>query len=175
MAALPSNNTKRFFLDYDTCGFGHTLLCRTTPTVTAADAGATINAFLLAIEAEFRLITVTGFRSAAEGSNLTFPETWPGDASFGAGAGSAFESAHYMDYVGRGQTGHRCRVAVFGMINASAGDDYRLTVAENVLVSNAIDELTSDANIFNDVDGQSVVWNPYANVGTNAYWRNKIR
>jgi len=175
MAPISPDNTQRFFLDYTTCGYQHTLLCRAGSTVEASDAGGTIAAFLDAIDAEFRLLTIDGFRSAAPGTNITVPEVWPGAATYGAGAGQAFESAHYMDFVGRGPTGHRVRVAVFGMVNASAGSDYRLTAAENALVSAAIAELTSDAQIFVDIDYEVPIWHAYANVGVNAYWRNKIR
>jgi hypothetical protein len=80
-----------------------------------------------------------------------------------------------MDFVGRGATGHRVRVAVFGCIIADYGGDYRLTGAESALVGNAIAELTSDVDIFNDIDYENPVWHNYANLGVNAYWRNKIR
>jgi len=175
MAPISPDNTKRYFLDYSTCGFDHTLLCRTESTVTASDAGGTIAAFLDAIDSVFRLITVVGFRVAVVGSNITTSVTWPGAGTYGSGAGSAYESAQYLDFVGRGGTGHRARVAVFGCIFSEVGNNYRLESAENALVAAAIAELTSDTSIFNDIDGQIPVWHTYANTGVNAYWRNKIR
>ena len=175
MAPINPNNTQRFFVDYTTCGEAHTLLCRAGSTVTAADAGATIAAFLATLDSQLRLVTITGFRSAAPGTNITVPETWPGDATYGDGAGSHFETAQYLDFVGRGSTGHRVRVAVFGAINSHVGDDYRMTSAESTVVADALAALTSDGDIFLDVDYQVPVWHTYANLGVNAYWRNKVR
>jgi hypothetical protein len=175
MAPISPDNTQRFFVDYTVAGYQHTLLCRANSTVTAADAGATIAAFLAAIESSFYEITIDGFRSAASGTNITVPEVWPGAATYGSGAGDPKDTAHYMDFVGRGPTGHRVRVAVFGAIISDFGGDYRLSGSESALVGNAIAELTSDVDIFNDVDYGVPVWKNYANLGVNAYWRNKIR
>jgi hypothetical protein len=175
MPPISPDNTQRFFLDYTTCGYDHTMLCRAGSTVTPADAGATMAAFLAELDSQVRLVTITGFRSAAPGTNITVPQTWPGAATYGDGAGSAFESAQYIDFIGRGATGHRVRVALFGAINVQVGGDYRMSSAESTVVADAIAALTSDADIFLDVDYEIPVWHAYANLGVNAYWRNKIR
>lgn len=175
MAPIDPSNTQRFYLDYETCGYEHTLLCRAGSTVEASDAGSTIAAFIAAIEDQFRLITVVGFRSSAPGSNITVPEVWPGAATYGEGVGQAFETAQYWDFVGRGATGHRVRASLFGCINVQVGNNYRVTAAERSQVPAAIAELTSDAQIFVDVDYEVPIWHAYANCGANAYWRNKVR
>jgi len=175
MAPISPDNTQRFFLDYDTCGYGHTLLCRAGSTVIAADAGATIAAFLAAIDANFRLLTIPGFRNALPGSNITTPVTWPGAATYGSGAGVKYETAQYWDFVGRGATGHRVRVSLFGAIASFAGDNYRVLPGEAPAVTDAITALTSDGDIFLDVDYEVPVWHTYANCGVNAYWSNKVR
>jgi hypothetical protein len=175
MPPISPDNTQRFWVDYTVAGFQHTLLCRAGSTVLAADAGATIAAFLAAIESSFYLITIDGFRRAAPGSNVSNPEVWPGASTYGDGAGTPKDSAHYMDFVGRGATGHRVRVAVFGAIISDFGGDYRLSGSESALVANAVAELTSDSEIFLDVDYEIPIWKNYANLGVNAYWRNKIR
>jgi hypothetical protein len=64
---------------------------------------------------------------------------------------------------------------VFGANFTTLGDDYRASVGESAFVADAIAELTSDAQMFWTVGGNVPVWNSYANIGTNAYWRNKIR
>jgi len=175
MPPISPDNTQRFWVDYTVATKGHSLMCRAGSTVVASDAGATMAAFIDALATQFYLITIDGFRSAAPGTNISVPETWPGDATYGSGAGDPKDSASYYDFVGRGSTGHRVRVALFGAKNASVGGDYRVTGAEQSEVTAALAALTSDGDIFLDIDYEVPVWHPYANCGVNAYWRNKIR
>jgi hypothetical protein len=77
--------------------------------------------------------------------------------------------------VGRGPTGRRVRVALFGAVIEQFGDDFRISGSENALVADAIAVLTSDGDIFLDVEYEVPVWHNYINLGSNAYWRNKIR
>jgi hypothetical protein len=175
MPPISPDNTQRFFVDYTVAGFQHTLLCRAGSTVTAADAGATIAALFAAFDSAIYVATIDGFRSAAPGTNVTVPEVWPGDPSYGVGAGVPANSAQYYDMIGRGAAGHRVRVALFGAILVTDGGDYRMSSAEDALVANAIAVLTSDGDIFLDINYDVPVWKPYINLGVNAYWRNKIR
>lgn len=175
MPPISPDNTQRFWVDYTVAGYGHTLMCRAGSTVVASDAGATIAAFFAALDSQIVLLTIDGFRSAVPGSNISVPETWPGDATYGSGAGDPYQSAQYLDFVGRGSTGHRVRASVFGVINVQVGGDYRVSAAESSFVGDAIAALTSDGDIFLDVDYQVPIWHNYANCGVNAYWRNKIR
>ena len=175
LAPINPNNTQRYWVDYTTCGEQHSLQCRAVSTVTDADAGATMAAFLNAVSVWTRLITIDGFRRAAPGSNVTTSVTWPGSATYGSGAGSHYETAQYVDFIGRGPTGRRVRASVFGVNFSSLGGDYRISSAESPAVAAAIAELTSDAEIFVDVEYEIPVWHPYANCGVNAYWRNKVR
>jgi hypothetical protein len=151
------------------------MLCRAGSTVIAADAGATMAAVFAAASSGMRLQTIDGFRSALPGTNISVPEVWPGAASYGSGAGTPYESAQYWDFVGRGSTGHRVRVALFGAIGVTAGGDYRISVGELSNIAAVLAELTSDGDIFLDIDYQVPVWHQYADSGVNAYWRNKIR
>lgn len=175
MPPISPDNTQRFWVDYTTCGYSHTVMMRAGSTVEASDAGATMAALFAALTSQFRLQTITGFRSAAPGSNISVPEIWPGDATYGSGAGTAYETAQFLDFVGRGPTGHRVRVALFGCIGVSAGGDYRITPSEVSVIGDALDVLVSDGDMFLDVDYQVPVWHQYANSGGNAYWRNKVR
>jgi len=175
MAPISPDNTQRFWVDYSVCGHDHSLLMRAGSTVVASDASATMAAFLAALDGQLFLLTVTGFRSAAPGTNITVPETWLGAASYGSGAGSEYQSAWYYDFVGRGATGHRARAAVFGVVQLASGANYRITPAEATAVGDALDVLVSDGDMFLDIDYEVPVWHQYANSGANAYWRNKIR
>jgi hypothetical protein len=85
------------------------------------------------------------------------------------------DTANYIDFVGRDTDGVRVRVAVFGANFTTLGDDYRASASESAFVGDAIAQLTSDAQMFWTVAGNVPVWNNYADIGTNAYWRNKIR
>lgn len=169
------NNTQRFWVDYTVCGFQHTLQMRAGSTVAASDASATLAALFAAFDTSLFLTTIDGFRSAAPGSNISVAETWLGDASYGSGAGAKYQSAWYYDMVGRGPTGRRVRVALFGAVLVQLGDDYRISGTENSLVTDALAVLTSDGDMFLDVEYEVPVWHNYINLGVNAYWRNKIR
>lgn len=175
LAPIDPNNTQRFWLDYSTCQFPHTLQCRAGSTVTASDAGGIMAAFLASIESQIYLLTVTGFRSAAPGTNITVPEVWPGASTYGDDEGPKYASAQYIDFVGRGPTGRRARAAVFGAINLQVGSDYRVSESESTAVTDGIAALTADGDIFLDVEYEVPVWHRYMNCGVNAYWRNKIR
>lgn len=175
MAPISPDNTQRFFVDYTVCTYQHTVLCRAGSTVTAADAGATMAALFAAFDSAIFATTIDGFRSAAPGTNITVPEVWPGAASYGVGAGQPADTANCYDMIGRGPTGHRVRVGLFGAILSRDGGDYRMSAAEDALVANAIAVLTSDGDIFLDIDYQVPVWKNYINLGPNAYWRNKVR
>jgi hypothetical protein len=175
MAPISPDNTQRFWVDYETCSTNHTLMCRAGSTVLAADAGATMAAFLAAFGSAIHLLTVSGFRSAAPGTNISVPETWPGAATYGSGVGPVYKGAYYADFVGRGSTGHRVRAAVFGLNNPVGVDNFRYLASEATWVQDCLDALTSDGDIFLDIDYEVPVWKSYANSGGNAYWRNKIR
>lgn len=175
MAPISPDNTYRWWVDYTSCGEQHTLMCRSGSTVVASDAGATIAAFFAAHDSAIYETTIDGFRSAPSGTNFSVPEVWPGASSYGTGTGPKYAAAWYYDYVGRGNTGHRVRVALFGAILVQVGNDYRITPAEQGFVGDALAALTSDGDIFLDVDYEVPIWKQYANCGVNAYWRNKLR
>lgn len=175
MAPISPDNTQRFWVDYNTCGEDHSLLCRAGSTVTPSDAGGVMAMFLAAFDVQIYLLTVIGFRSAAPGTSITIPQTWPGAASYGVTAGPHYASAWYYDFVGRGATGHRARASVFGAQLIQDGNDYRITPAEQAFVTDALSALTADGDIFLDIDYEVPTWHTYANCGANAAWRNKIR
>lgn len=175
MAPMDPNNTQRFWVDYTTCGFGHTLLCRAGSTVTASDAGGIIGAFLAAFSGDIYQLTIDGFRSANPGSNISVPQIWPGASTYGSGAGPKNATANFYDFIGRGATGKRVRTGVFGAKTTVTNEDYRISVGEQAFVADCLAALTADADIFLDIDYEVPVWKNYCNSGTNAYWRNKIR
>jgi hypothetical protein len=169
------SNTQRYWVDYTVAGHGHTLQMRTTDTVLDADAGATMAAFFAALTSQLLVLTIDGFRKAEINSNISFPVVWPGDDTYGAGAGDPYQSAHFMDFVGKGSGGRRVRASVFGVALEQFGGDYRMSAAESTVVADTIAVLTSDVEMWLDIGLNNPVWHNYANMGVNAYWRNKIR
>ena len=176
MAPLPANNTDRYFLDYQVGPEQHTLIMRTDAGFTADDAVDAFSDFLTAISSLILLLTINGMRFQAAGSNVSLPVEWTGDPSFGSGAGDAIDTTKYISYVGRGADGHRVRVTVFGVSNPTAGTDYRYQAGENSAADAGRASLSSHlTGAWQTISSENPVWNNYANVGINAYWRNKTR
>lgn len=177
MAPIPSNNTAVLFVDYQTCGEDHTVQCRFDAPSTVDDAMAAVAAVWGAMDSLLYLCTVTGARVRANGSNITLPVAWPEAATFGSGAGPHQASAYYVDFIGRSPGGRRVRMGFFGaQANADAiAEDFRLSSTDSGVVGDAVDILNSADGTCLAVDGLQPIWYPYADIGTNAYWRNRIR
>lgn len=177
MAPLPSNNTNCLFLDYNTCGEDHTILVRWDAPGSLALAMTDLDNFLNALSPLMRTAVVIGARSRAAGSTISVPIAWTGAAGWGSGASDHQNSAYYVDFVGRTLGGRRARAAVFGSgIPAdSSGNDFRLTNADNANVAAANAVINATTATFLGIDGLKPAYYPYANIGTNAYWRNRIR
>lgn len=177
MAPLPVNSTATLFVDYQTCGEGHTLQIRFGVGGSAGDAMTVADALLTALSGELRLITIQGARVRDLGGSVTYPVTWTGAATYGSGAGLHFETAYYMDFVGRSLDGRKCRVSVFGHAAPAdlTGDDFRMFASDSSAVANALTALEADPNTPVSISGDTVNWHQYADIGTNAYWRNRIR
>src|ERR671919_423287 len=94
-----------------------------------------------------------------------------------SGAGENFNSAWYMDFVGRSIDGRRCRISWFGLVVDfdAVNDDYRLLAGENSNVADVLTALDFGSDVPVSISGQAVNWHQYANIGQNAYWRNHIR
>jgi len=177
MAPLPSNNTAVLFVDYTGCGEGHTAQVRYGTGSSATDAMTLLDAVWTAMTPRLRLVTITGARVRDIGTNVTYPVTWTGASTYGSGAGFHFESAYYADFVGRSIDGRRCRLAFFCAIAPAdvTNDDFRVTAAENSDVDDAITALNAGSDVPVTISGGAVNWQLYTNIGTNAYWRNRIR
>jgi hypothetical protein len=176
MAPLPSNTTGVFYLDYHVEGEDHTLQIRFGEASSALEAASVADAFLAAVEDNLFLLTVLGARVRDAGGSVSYPVDWDGANTYGAGTTGHYASGIYMDFVGRSIDGRRCRISVFGAQNPvdSTGKDYRFTT-DTAWVSGGLAALESLANCPVSISGEPVNWQQYANVGINAYWRNKIR
>lgn len=177
MAPLPSNNTDVLFVDYNTCGEDHTAQVRFNDDGSVTEAMSLLDTVLTALSSRLRLITIVGARVRAAGGSITVPVTWAGDPTYGGSAGVHFESAYFCDFIGRSDLGRRVRLAIFGFNSPAdiTNDDFRVTAAEDSGVEDAIAALNAATGVAIAVDGIHANWYPYANIGTNAYWRNHIR
>jgi hypothetical protein len=175
MAPLPANNTDRYFLDYETGGHNHTMVMRTETSIAAVAASDVFDQLLTALHDLLFQITIVGLRFQEEGTNVSLPRDWAGDATYGGSVGASYTSAQYLDFVGRGADGRRARVAVFGATFIQQGNDYRATPTEQPAIGDAIEVLNTNPDYFEAISGSAVSWYAYANTGVNAYWRNHIR
>lgn len=177
MAPLPSNSTGVLFVDYTTCQEPHTVQVRFGTGGTPGSAMTFLDAFLTEVDPLLFLCTITGARVRDLGGSVTYPVTWTGNASYGTGAGEHFNSAWYVDFVGRSIGGRRVRIAMFGavVVTDAVNDDYRLLETENTNVADTLAVLDATVNEAVAIDGDSASWHRYCNIGVNAYWRNRIR
>ena len=176
MAPLPTNNTAVLFVDYSTCLENHTVQMRYASDSSASEAMTALDAFLTGLDVTLNEVTILGARVRDEGSNVTYPVTWTGDATYGASAGTHEKSAWFIDFVGRSIDGRRCRIEMFGAVAAFDGTqhDYRIET-DNTTVAAALAALEANGSAPCSISGLAVNWHQYANLGVNAYWRNRIR
>jgi hypothetical protein len=162
-------------VDYEVGSFNHTLQIRHTIDTTPEDVVLAFNDFISACGILFHSSTFVSARFAAGGSNISAPlaGTWP--VGWGDTPASRVDSANYVDFIGRSVDGRRVRLAIFGAKNQNLGDDYRMNSAESAPMLAGVNELNSHPGIFVSINAFQPLWYPYANLGTNAYWRNHIR
>jgi hypothetical protein len=174
MAALPTENTARFFVDYATDSQNHTLVCRSNGIVSPAAFGANLDTLLTALTSLFNLITINTIRFAAQGSTFSFPVISGVEGNtYGTGSVGSDNAPRQMNFIGRSSGGKRCRVGIFGYKGAISS--WRLTDAESAPVGNAINHLNASVGLWLAIDGIEPVWYPYANTLFNAYWTRNVR
>jgi len=175
MAPLPANSTASLYVDYTVCTVGHTMQIRFGTGSSATEAISVADAFLTALDDTIRVLTIDGCRVRDIGTSVTYPVTWTGAASYGAGAGARYEGAYFYDFVGRSLGGRRGRVSVFGAVSKSTSDDYRYAVGEYGALDAALATLEAFPEAPVAIDGDTINFQQYINLGMNAYWRNKLR
>lgn len=176
MAPLAPNSTARVFVDYTVAGHQHTLQCRFDAPNTPSDCLPVIGDFLTAFGNQLYASTLVGVRYTVAGGTVSSPFSAVGmPTSWGSGAATGNESAQYYDFIGRTTGGRRVRVSVFGAVNVSVNDVFRIPISGNPPWSDALDVLEAAEGVFIGIDGLQPYWHPYVNTGINAYWRNQIR
>lgn len=175
MAPLPPNTTARLFVDYTTCKHQHTIVCRYDAPNTPADAMDAVSSLWTALDTFIYLATVDGARFQEAGSDVSVDVAWTGDPTYGDENGPEEASAWFVDYVGRSLGGRRVRVSTFGFKLVSYEHIYRVQTGDIAAVDAGQAALDAAEGAFLAIDGGEPIWKTYANIGANAYWRNKIR
>lgn len=177
MAPLAYNNTGLVFVDYASCGEDHTMQLRYGSDGSIEECLSLADTLFNAMDSSLQLVTIIGARQQAIHTNFSLPVTWTGAATYGSGVGDHYKSAWFADFVGRSSGGRRVRVAMFGLAADFDGTskDYRYSTTESVDVADAVAALEANPNACVAIDGLVASWHQYANIGQNAYWRNRIR
>lgn len=176
MAPLPPSATARARIQYSTCGIVHTVQIRFKEPATADDVYGQFTAYVVAISPLVYASQSLGMDVAADESDFFFPYEDFEPIGWGSGGeGTRDKGADYVDIVGRGGSGHRVRLAMFGAQITTDENKYRATEGDSAAVAGALSIVRGQSAIFIDINGFKPSWKGYANLGTNAYWRNKIR
>jgi len=167
--ALPASNTERWFLQYSVGGHQHTMMMRTEEGTSSTDVSDAFDEFLTQIAPGASLITIVGLEVAAVNSDVRNPSVWGGDATYGTGTPPAGYDPVELTFTGRTTGGHKARVSFFGY-DGSIPDDFRLGAGDDANVDAARATLSANPGRWIAIDGLSVIWHPYANVGFNDHW-----
>lgn len=175
MAPLPANSTARLFVDYTVCGEEHTALVRYKAPNTYDDALAAFAAVVAEASPLVFASTVNNVRFANILSDFTnpVPGTWP--TGWGEGAGTHIQTANMLSFRSRSLDGRKGGFILFGCKFTESGGDARINSAESADVEAVLAELASSEGSFLTINGFQPSWYQYANIGQDAYWRNKIR
>lgn len=174
MAPLPPSSTKRYFLDYTVGTVQHTVMVRVANNITDAEVIEDLDDFLNAVVSFLYEIVIVGLRVALDGSNVTNPVTWTGDATYGNGEADAAGPLRFFSFHGRSDDGRRTNLTMFG---SKIADDtnFRITPAESETVGTVVALLNGAGNNWITISDAPPVWKSYMNVGYNAYWQRHIR
>lgn len=175
MAPLPSNSTARYKWFYTVGGHQHTAQVRVLASFTPEDMGTFLSAWYDALGGSLYNGVIDEVQFAQAGSDIFNPVVTgvEGQAFGSGGAGGQADAPKYLDFVGRGSSGRRVRLAQFGVIGVAG--DFRYTSAESPAIADAVGLLNGTDGLGLTVSGNKAIWKPYANSGYNAYWQREVR
>lgn len=184
MAPYDQNFCNRFRVRYTSFGLGHgqTIHYGTDPADVATPPVTQWQAVQDAVAA---LLwddwTATSAAVAAAGSDTFLPRATPGITNGANAKGDrAGYGPVYLSFQGLSSAGVRASLTFFGSavspIQAAAdrATDYRITEGEDGDIDATLAALDA-ASQFTAIDGNSIFWHRYANVGVNAYWEHAVR
>lgn len=176
MTVLPLNNTTRWFLDYSVAGHEHTTTFRTVVGATDLEVQNLIHDLVLSLADNVALTTLIGLRVSAKGTNFSVPVSTAGiPATWGTGAGTDQTSAAYLSFIGRDSVGKRGRITFFGFSHLASAVNFRAVPGEISQVGTSVAILNAASPPVVTISENAPTWYNYWDVGTNAYWRNRLR
>lgn len=174
MAPIPPSNTVRYKLNYATANAEHSMLCRTTGSVTPAGFSSFMDSFLTSLSASLYEISIISLQVAAASLNVFNTVTWGGDPSYGSGAEPAVFAPRQICFLGRTSGGRRARMFLFGYKGDTPGT-YRIYSADQADIAAAYVVLNANAGAFIGIDGLATVKYNYVDINFNSYWERKVR
>lgn len=175
MAALPANNTRRYFFHYGTSQHNHTMAIRTSDFVSEADVIAAVAALVFNATTLFSLCVGIGADIQEAGDTFSVPSSngdWA-DMSWGSGGASLETDSRCFNFQGRTPGGHKSRLGIFGYKDDVS--EYRLTEGESIIVGPCIATLNGSPGVFVGIDGLAPNWYGYGNIKANDYWVRQAR
>jgi hypothetical protein len=175
MAPLPAHSTARVKFKYTTCTRNHVLQVRYKAPNTIDDVATFFNALITEVGPLLYASTLIEVTAAAVLSDVFNPviADWP--IGWGSADGEPAETANMLDFVGRGVDGKKVRMCFFGCKSVRFAGKSRMPAASQANVNGAVTLLNSEEGTALNINGFQPVWNQYANIGENAYWRNHTR
>jgi len=175
MAALPPNNTDRYFFHYQNAVHNHTVAIRTQDGASEAVLIAAVQAWLTALTGAYHSSAGLGADFQAAGTDFTVPSSnsgWAG-ITWGSGTANIESDSIALNFQGRSAGGHKVRLGFFGYKNTLS--EYRITEAESSTITDVVDILQGTTGCFAAIDGLIPTWYGYANVKANDYWVGRAR
>lgn len=173
MAPLPPDSTDRYFFTYHVNGHDHTMQMRVADVVTDAEASASFSDLVNAMAGSLYASLFVRLERSFAGSNVRVPATYSGDTEWGTGESIANNPSAFS-FTGKSSDGRRFAVQLFGR-NLAPEDDWRTSAVDSSSVSDALEILNNDTNMWRTISGLSPILNAYANQSMNAYWQRQAR
>lgn len=174
MAPINPSNTKRYFLDYEVCGEQHTVCCRTDDATDADDASTAFDSVFTFMAPLLYETTVVRMRVCANGTNISLPATYSGVGTWGTGLGPRSAVPDFWSFTAKDLTGRAVRIDLYGR-SSGVNADFRTAAVEDSSVTAALEYLNTASLVWYSIAGNPGFWNPYANIGVNAYWQRQLR
>lgn len=184
MADYAPNATARLRLKYRGGLRNHAMTLRfnsSTPEVPAALI-TQINGMLGALSGALALDwRITSGEVAAQDSDVFIPVDVSAITVAPAGAAATLGlSPHFLSFQGKSMSGNRASIYIFGITidpSSSVGvfQDYRITPGDEPTIGTALTALLPVSGGIVAIDGTSVFWNQYVNLGVHGHYQRKAR
>lgn len=172
MTPLPPDGTPRFKINYNTASFDHSFQVRSHSSPSAI--GTLIDAFLTQLSPALFDWNVLTVEFAATSSDIFLPVVSGIEGNnYGGGSPTVQEEAWFYGFQGRGATGRKWHLDVYGAI--SLGTNYIWQPGEYTVMDNAVAALQAFGTALVDIADAEVTVYTYVNAGVNAHYQRKIR